>query len=99
MNKEQIRLWVEQNAKGLMSQIPLDAKEIDHIAYCMEHIDRWYHEGYPVGDFLSAVVKDNFSEACFQADDINRKALYLYALFMANKIPGDYRKKAKCVTS
>ena len=24
---------------------------------------RWYHGGYPIGDFLTAVVQDKFSEA------------------------------------
>jgi len=61
----------------------------------MHHIYRWYHKDYPIGDFLTAVVRNDFTEACFQADDINRKAFYLYALFLANKIPMDYRMKAK----
>jgi len=42
-------------------------------------------------------VRNDFCEDCYQADDINRKELYLYAIFLANKIPFDYRKKAKGV--
>lgn len=94
MNQSDIRQWVEANAKGLMPQIPLTLDELDHLAMCMHHIYKWYHEDYPIGVFLTAVVRDNFTEACFQADDTNRKALYLYALFLANKLPMDYRKKA-----
>ena len=94
MEKVDIRYWVVANARGLMPDIALSPDEQDHIAMCMYHIYRWYYEGYPLGDFLSAVVRNDFSDACFQADDVNRKALYLYALFLANKIPFDYRKKA-----
>jgi len=92
--EKQIRDWVGQNAKSLMSELPLAARELDHIAMCIHHIYRWYHEGYPIGDFLTAVVRNDFMSACFKADDINRKALYLYALFLANKVPFDYREMA-----
>ena len=94
MNREEIEYWARQNAEGLMPEIPLAQEEIEHISMCMEHIQRWYFEGYPIGDFLTAVVRNDFSEACFQADGTNRKALYLYALFLSNKLPYDYRKKA-----
>jgi len=90
----EIRNWVVANAEGLMPEITFTLEETDHIAMCMEHIYKWYHEDYPIGDFLTAVVRNDFSEACFQADNINRKALYLYALFLANKIPFYYRQKA-----
>ena len=93
MNEADIRKWVESSAT-LMPNIPLDSDEMDHIAMCLHHIYRWYHEDYPIGDFLTAVVREQFSEACIRADDINRKALYLYALFLANKLPLGYRRKA-----
>lgn len=94
MNREDIEKWVKQNADGLMPEIPIDQEEIEHISMCMEHIQKWYFEDYPIGHFLTAVVRNDFCEACFHADDANRKALYLYALFLANKMPFDYRKKA-----
>lgn len=94
MEQSDIRQWVEANAKGLMPDTELASEELDHIAKCIHHICKWYYEGYPIGNFLTAVVRNNFSEACFQADGTNRKALYLYALFLANKIPLDYRTKA-----
>lgn len=94
MEQSDIRKWVEANAKGLMPSTEFTSAELDHIAMCMHHIYKWYYEYYPIEDFLTAVVRNDFTEACFQADDINRKALYLYALFLANKIPLDYRKKA-----
>ena len=91
---DMIRDWVEQNARGLMPETQFTDDELSHIAMCMQHIYLWYHAGYPIGDFLTAVVRNDFTEACFQADDTNRKAFYLYALFLANKIPGDWRQKA-----
>jgi len=94
MEQSDIRQWVEANAKGLMPEIPLSPDEVEHVSMCLEHILKWYHEGYPIGHFLTAVVKNDFSGACIRADDVNRKALYLYALFLANKIPFDYRDKA-----
>ena len=94
MIQEEIRDWVEQNARGLMPDIPFNDEEFDHVAMCMKHIFRWYYEGYPIGGFLTAIVRNDFSEACFHADEPNRKALYLYALFCANKIGYDYKEKA-----
>lgn len=93
MEQSEIRTWLEANAK-LMPDTAFASDELDHVAMCMHHLYRWYHEGYPIGDFLTAVVKNDFTEACFQADDTNRKAFYLYALFVANKISLEHRKKA-----
>jgi len=95
MEQSDIRQWVEANAKGLMPEIEFQPEGLDHISMCMHHIYRWYHEGFPIGRFLTAIVRNDFSEVCFQADDVNRKALYLYALFLANKLPLDYRMKAQ----
>lgn len=94
MEKVDIEKWVKQNAEGLMPEIPLRLDEVEHISMCMEHICKWYFEGYPLGQFLTAIVRNDFRQACFRADDTNRKALYLYALFLANKIDGDYIEKA-----
>ena len=92
-----IRGWVERNAGGLLPETKFTSEEIDHIAMCLHHIYRWYTEGYPIGDFLFAVVKNDFLEACIRADNINQKALYLYALFCANKIGSNYQDKANGV--
>jgi len=93
MEQSDIREWVESNTT-IVIETRFSSNELDHIAMCLHHIYRWYHEGYPIGGFLTAVVQDKFAETCFRADDINRKALYLYALFLANKIGYDYRDKA-----
>jgi hypothetical protein len=94
MNRNDINHWVIESAEGLMPESQFTPKELDHVAMCMEHIDKWYYEDYPIGDFLTAVVRNDFIGACFRADDTNRKALYLYALFLRNKMPPDYFDKA-----
>ena len=94
MDKRSIGQWVSDNASALMPTTDFTPSELDHIVMCMDHIYRWCQEEYPIGDFLAAVVRNDFSEACFLADDTNRKALYLYALFLANKVPFDYKAKA-----
>jgi len=94
MERKEIRDWVKDNAYGLMPTVDFNDEDFDHIAMCMEHISLWYFEGYPIGDFLTAVVRNDFMNASLLADNVNQKSLYLYALFMANKIPADYRTKA-----
>lgn len=94
MEQTKIRQWLEQNANGSMPEANFSQGDLDHIAMCLDHIHRWYHEDYPIGDFLTAVVKNDFCKSCYHADDVNRKALYLYAIFLANKIPSGYREKA-----
>lgn len=84
---DSIRKWVKSNADILMHDTVLDPEDVNHIATCLEHLYRHFTEGYPIGDFLSAVADNNLAEAVVRADDVNRKALYLYVLFLANKIP------------
>ncbi len=93
MEESEIRQWVEDNA-SLQPDIFIAPHDLDHVAMCMHHIWQWYFEDRPLGDFLTAVVKDQFSRACITADSVNRKALYLYAMFCLNKIGYDYRDKA-----
>lgn len=94
MEETDIRKWVKNNAYSLMPKTDFSSEDFDHIAMCLHHIYLWYFEAHPIGGFLTAIVRNDFNEACFRADDINRKALYLYALFLANKIPLDYKRKA-----
>lgn len=82
-----IKKWVVSNVKSLLPDILFTPDEIDHVSTCLEHLYKHYREGYPIGDFLSAVADNNLSEAVVCADDVNRKALYLYVLFLANELP------------
>ena len=85
----EIREYVEDN-----NEMGLAPDELDHVAMCCEHISKWYYEDYPLGGFLTAVVNNDLVGAIFQANDINRKALKLYAYFLAWNLPADWRKKA-----
>ena len=91
---KEIEEWVDQNAEGIIPEIPLSPTERGHVAMCLQHICWWYYENRPIGSFLTAVVKNDLLMACLRADDVNRKALFLYALFLSNKIPSDYQAKA-----
>lgn len=81
--------WVTDNAQGLMPDQHFTEEELAHITMCCEHLFEWATHDRPVGHFLTAIVNNNFIEACIQADDVNRRALYLYAMFMLNRMPAD----------
>jgi len=92
MNYTEIRKYVEDN-----DEVGLTPDELDHVAMCCEHINKWYYEGYPLGGFLTAVVRNNLIETVFQADGVNIKALKIYAYFLTWNLPADWRKKANPV--
>lgn len=81
-----IREWVVSNV-GLLPGITFTLDDIDHLVLCLGHLRRHYTEGYPIGHFLTAVADNDLSDTVFRADDVNRKALLLYVLFLANKLP------------
>ena len=87
---EEIKEYCELN-----NETGLNLDELDHVAMCMEHIQKWYYENYPLGGFLTAVVNNNLTEAVFQADDVNSRALKLYAYFLTWNLPADWREKGK----
>ena len=94
MNHTEIRQYAEDN-----NETNLTPEELDHVAMCMEHIQRWYYEDYPLGGFLTAVVKNDLMEAAFRADDVNKRALKIYALFLTWNLPTDWKKKASALMS
>jgi len=88
MNSAEIRQYVEDN-----NETHLAPGELDHVAMCMEHINKWYYEDYPLGGFLSAVVRNDLISAVFQADGVNLKALKIYAYFLTWCLPSDWIRK------
>lgn len=90
MTLTEIRKYVEDN-----NEPNLSSDELDHVAMCMAHIQKWYHEDYPLGSFLTAIVNNDLINAVFQADTINLKALKLYAWFLTWNLPSDWREKAQ----
>lgn len=89
-NTVEIRKYLEDN-----NEPNLTPEELDHITMCVDHIQKWYYEDYPLGSFLTAVVKNDLMGAVFQADCINSKALKLYAWFLHWEMPDGWREKAK----
>ena len=94
MSTDEIRKWIEQEQQYSPTLCRLSLVEVIHVAVCMTNILKFYYEGYPLGSFLTAVVHNNFINACCLADDINVRALPLYARFLYNKVPSGYMQKA-----
>jgi len=90
MELQEIREYLERN-----NEPNLTPDELDHVAMCCDHIMKWYYDGYPLGHFLTAVVRNNLIEATLQADDINIRALKLYAWFLTWNLPADWRAKGQ----
>ena len=90
LSRSEIRQYAEDN-----NEPGLTPEELDHVAMCMEHIQKWYYEDYPLGGFLTAVIHNDLIGAVFNADCINLRALKLYAWFLTWKLPADWREKAK----
>ena len=81
--------WVKDNAEGLMPDTHFSNDDLQHITICCEHLFEWAMHGGDLGHFLTAVKDNDFIEACIRADGVNQRALYLYAMFMLNRMPAD----------
>ena len=87
--RTEIRAYIERNGK----ELNLSAEEKDHIAECLLHLWRWYKEDYPVGEFISAVIRNDFKAAVALADETNRRALILYVWYPYSEMPDGWAKK------
>jgi len=85
--------WIAQNARPDFGVMMLE--EAEHIAAGLESLELWYYSDIPPGDFIEAVVSNDLMEALGCADDTNFKYLYLYATYLHNNMPADWREKAK----
>jgi len=97
LTQDDIKEWLREQGhiKFLLEKKALNEEDLNHIAMCMHHIYLWYWKDQPLGHFLTAVVKNNFTQACGSADSTNKLALPMYATFLYNIAPADYRMKAK----
>jgi len=50
-------------------------------------IIRYYENGIPPGDFLTAVINNDLKEALGRADDENKHILFEYVLWFYNNAP------------
>lgn len=57
--------------------------------HCRDGVLEYVLHGRPVGSFLEAVFSNEFMGACARADDVNRLALFEYAVFLHNYAPSD----------
>jgi hypothetical protein len=56
--------------------------------YMWPGVARYVLLGVRPGSFLRAIIEGDYFEACRRADDINREALWKYAMFLHNYAPG-----------
>lgn len=92
LTEEAIRAYLDLN-------LPTDNithGNLSHIAECCHHLYLWSMGGYPVlGSFLSAILENDLMAAVAAADDINRTALWVYAQFIYNVAPGNWKEMPK----
>ena len=90
LTQENVQGWIyRQKSSQQMSH-----EEIKHVGMCMHHIYQWHmkvDDRPGLGHFLTAVVRNDFMEACVRADDANAKALVLYAKFIRDNAPLDWK--------
>jgi hypothetical protein len=55
--------------------------------YCRPGMKRYIEQGIPVGDFLTAVLENNFVNAVARADPENITRLRDYMYFLINEVP------------
>lgn len=53
----------------------------------MPGLTRWINDGICPGNFLQAILKNDFKEACALADHENMRNLPAYAAFLYNEAP------------
>lgn len=95
MTREQVREWASRESESKILMLYEHLDEFEHVVNCLYHIILWYERKRPLGDFLTAVLKNDLMEACGRADDTNRKVLSLYVKFIYNNLPGDYRGRIR----
>lgn len=57
--------------------------------HCREGLVNYLRYGWRPGGFLRAVLENDLAEACRQADETNRYALYDYIFVLYNDAPAD----------
>jgi hypothetical protein len=90
MDVKQIRAWVKVQSEAKA----FDTEQIDEVAQGLFRMCQWY-EGKPAsfGHFLTAVLSNDFVKAVNRADLTNRASLPIYARFLYNEFPADYKEK------
>jgi len=100
LTTDDINKWLREQGqiKFLCEKEALTEDNLTHIAKCMHSIYLAYHNIIPptgLGHFLTAIIQNDLAEACRRADRTNRLVLPLYAMFLYNCVPIDYREKMR----
>jgi len=95
LNDVELREWIEVN-RDPYSDFNLN---VNHAIHMCRTISNWYYHNFPMGDFCTAMVKNDFIEAVARADDINLHQLKIYMLFLTWHIGEDYLERGNKVMS
>jgi len=92
LERQDVENWLRTQRESTL----LDEEEIKHVTNCLYNIYLWERGKIPsVGGFLTAILHDKFVEATARADGTNSKILSVYAKYMCNVAPGDWRSWVK----
>jgi len=83
--EEDVRGWLGQNAPGI------GPDGVQAVVRCIMSIYNWRRHGWPPGGFATALLRNDFVGAGVRADKHNRDVLWVYAFFMDNVFPCDWR--------
>jgi hypothetical protein len=71
--------------RGCDPRLPEEA--VAHLEHCLRSLAMFYIEGWNIGDFLTAVVKNNLMDSMKRADEVNQKNVHVYCSFIYNEVP------------
>lgn len=80
--------YLAQNLSVLSHMVP---RELEHVADLCFSLYEWSAKGGHLGDFLTAVVKNDLKEAVGRADNVNQKQLWVYPTFIYNCAPAGWK--------
>lgn len=102
INKEQLRTWainqIPEERIDLITIVTDKTEEeiINHVTTCLEHLCRWYNDPTAyIGKFVRYLLLNDFTSTVGMADSVNTRLLDVYATFIYQYLPGDYKEKAK----
>ncbi len=91
------RRWLIRHCNLVVSYASI--KELDHLAYCLCLLLTRFQSGNVTGveevvvdEFISALASENLVNAFVMADETNSKYMRVYAQFIYDVIPINWRK-------
>lgn len=87
---EDVKIWLKKRLEMMNKDEELNERGIKHVAHGLYKIYLWDKGKDTLGDFLSAVIDNDFIEMWFRADGDNRKCLGVYAEFLYHVAPSKF---------